>query len=151
MAKEKPESAAGAASEEAAELPKVDSRGQISVPLAGQDYVLRPSHEAIMAIERQTRPLYQLATAAEGGSLTLEEQAICVVEMMKAYGAANPEDALASDYKGANAKKVGALIHEAGSFRICARLYIVLSGALYGGYTASGEVKAATETGTTTA
>lgn len=143
MAEEKPE-AAGAASEE----PKVDSRGQISVPLGDppQDYVLRPSHEAIMAIERQTRPLFQLSSAAEAGALTLEEQAICVVELMKAYGTANPEDELASDYRGANVKKVGALIHEAGSFRICARLYLVLSGALFGGYTASGEVKAATET-----
>lgn len=122
----------------------VDDRGQIFVPLGGVNYVLRPSWEAIVNIERDLRPLYQLAADAGVGALSLEELAVIVTHMMHAYGKANPEDALARDYKGAEAKNVLPMIYTSGAVRICARVMIILAGALNGGYTAEGEAVAAT-------
>lgn len=126
--------------------PVVDARGQIALPVAGQNYILRPSMEAIEAIERELRPTYQLATDASRGALMLSEMAIICAEFMRAYGKANPDDPLATDYKGAQAENLAPLIYEAGIPIVCARLMVILVGALNGGYTAAGEAKAGTAT-----
>lgn len=128
-----------------AEPPKVvDDRGQMLVPLGGYDYVLRPSEEAIANIERQLgRSLYQLATAAPAGGLSLDDMAVIIAEMMRAYGKANPDDPAVASYCGAKTESLRGMIYEAGAPSIVARLSIVLVGAMAGGYTASGEARAA--------
>jgi len=126
-----------------------DTRGQITLPVDGTEYVLRPSYEAIMAIERITRrSLYELAGEATQGRMSCEVMAIVCAEMMRAFGKANPEDPLASSYRGAKPEALGPMIYEAGGPKVCARLAVVLIGALTGGYDSSGEAKAVT--GTTT-
>lgn len=119
----------------------LDVSGQITVPLDGQDYLLRPSYEAILAIERELGPLFGLAHRATLGQLTAEEQAVCVAELMKAHGRADKE--ASADYRDPKPKRIGELIYEAGLPRICARLGVLLAGALNGGYDAAGEAKAA--------
>lgn len=126
---------------------EVDTRGQVTAPLGGVEYVLRPSYEAIMAAERETGlSLFDLAGQASNGRMSLEHMGIVTAAMMRAYGKANPEDPLKTSYIGAKAEKVAELIYEAGGPRIMGRLTVLLVGALTGGYTASGEAKAATGT-----
>jgi hypothetical protein len=123
---------------------KLDERGQLSIYLDAE-YVLRPSVEAIIAIERQTAPLVQfdLATLAANCRMSLEHMAICVAEFMRAHGKANPDDPLKTTYLGAKPETLAGLIMEAGAPRICGALAVILAGSLNGGYTAAGEAKAA--------
>ena len=122
----------------------VDTRGQIAVELDGTEYVLRPSYDAIMEAERETGlSLFDLAGLASNGRLSLEQMGIVTSAMMRAHGKASPDDPLKSSYIGAKAAKVSQLIYEAGGPMVMGRLTVLLVGALTGGYTASGEVKAA--------
>jgi len=126
---------------------KLDTQGQVSVELGGAPYVLRPSQEAIAACERETGlSLFDLATLAANSRLRLDHMGIVVAELMRAYGKARPEDPKNTSYLGAKAEKVSGLIYEAGPPRIMAALTVILAGAINGGYTASGEAKAATGT-----
>lgn len=135
-----------------AETPEVDVRGQITIPLDGQEYVLRPSHEAICEIERLTGKNHEhLAQDAIQQNLTYREMGIVCCEMMKAHGKANPNDPLRSSYAGAKPEKLEKLIFEAGKPKIGVRLAVVLTAALSGGYTASGEARAVEETEATPA
>jgi hypothetical protein len=67
---------------------QVDTRGQITVPLGGADYVLRPSREALSAIESKLHRSMHGASAGQAinGSLSVEDIAAICVEMMKAHG-----------------------------------------------------------------
>lgn len=124
----------------------VDNRGQISVRLGGADYVLRPSYEAIEASEEETGlSLFDLATLASNCRMKVKDMGVVVAAMMRAHGKENPDDPMKTQYLGAKADKISRLIHEAGPAKIMGRLSILLSGALLGGYTASGEAIAATE------
>lgn len=127
-----------------------DLRGHVTLPLDGQEFELRPSRKAIAAIERQTRPLFVLAQDAARGALSLDELSVIVTEMMRAYGEAEPQDPLVRHYKGVTLDRVADLIYEAGQPKVCARVMVVLTGALTGGYTAAGEAKAGTATPPTT-
>jgi hypothetical protein len=123
----------------------VDTRGQISVEFEGQKFILRPSWEAINAIEQQTgRGLYELATLATTGQLALDVLSLIVVELMRAYGRANPQDPLHATYMSATTTRISELIYESSIPQVLARVAVVLLGALTGGYTASGEAKPAT-------
>jgi hypothetical protein len=120
--------------------PQVDTRGQITVPLGDADYLLRPSREALSAIEKKLgRSLLVIAGQAVNGSLSVEDMAIICVEMMKAQGKADPKSG--PSYSGAKVEKIADLIFEQGTPSITARLVVLLMGAVTGGYTASGEVK----------
>ncbi len=126
---------------------ELDVRGQITAPLGGAEYVLRPSEESILAIEQETGlSLFDLAGLAANGRLTLAQMGVCVSAMMRAHGKANPDDPNRTTYLAANPEKIRGLIYEAGTPRIMARLAVILSGAVAGGYTSLGEVKAATGT-----
>jgi hypothetical protein len=132
---------AAPAAEPKAEL---DPRGQITVPLDGQDYVLRPSFDAILEIEREVRPLYQLARDASLGALTLDEMGRITAILMRAHGATMSSGAPnAMGHRKANPDKIARMIYEAGPAAICARLMVVLIGATNGGFTPEGEAKAA--------
>jgi hypothetical protein len=121
---------------------RVDTRGQICVELEGVSYMLRPSREAIAAIELQTgRSLYDLAGEAISGRMQTATLGLIVAELMRAYGKANPEDQLHTTYAAAKPERIAELIHEEGVPFIVPPIVAVLMGALTGGYTASGEVK----------
>jgi len=121
---------------------EVDTRGHITVPLDA-DYVLRPSYEAIASIERQLGlSLHVMADLATTSRLTLEQMGVIVAEMMHAYGKASPEDPLVSTYRAATSERISQLIFEASPAKVNARIVPVLIGALTGGYTAEGELKA---------
>lgn len=122
---------------------KLDERGQLTITLDAE-YTLRPSVEAIMEAERETRlSLFDLATLAANARMTIEQMGITVASFMRAHGRANPDDPLKSSYLGAKAETLAGMIMEAGCPRISGALAILLAGALNGGYTASGEAKAA--------
>jgi hypothetical protein len=125
------------------ETPEVDLRGEISIPLEGREYGLRPSFDAIKRIERLTGKNHEhLAQQAIQQNLTYEDMGIICAEMMREYGKANPDDPLKSSYLGAKAEKLEKMIFEEGKPKIGVRLAVVLTAALSGGYTASGEAKA---------
>lgn len=129
---------------------KPSSRGEVTIDLDAQ-YVMRPSYEAIEAIESQTgRGVVALVNLAAQGEMKLGEAAIIVTECIKAWGKQqvtggdpSPE---AKSAAGANVKKVAALIYEAGLVKATERCAIVLMAAATGGVTATGEWKPATET-----
>jgi hypothetical protein len=122
--------------------PVVDSRGRMVVHLGGATYVLRPSYEAQEAIETLLdRSINQLAAQAYAGALKLTDLAIIVVEFMKAHGRA--EQSAGPSYTGARAEKIARLIMEEGAPAITARIAVLLTLAITGGYTAEGEPKAA--------
>lgn len=121
----------------------VDTRGRIQVNLGGADYALRPSWQAIEAIEHQLgRSLIELSGQAVNGSLKIGDQAVIVTEMMKAEGRA--EASAGPSYLGAKPERIAELIYEASAPAITARLAVLLIGAVTGGYTAAGELKPAT-------
>jgi hypothetical protein len=64
-------------------------RGELSLKLAdGVEYVLRPSHEAIVAFEAETgRGLFDLSRSADTGMLTSSEAAIIATHCIRAHGA----------------------------------------------------------------
>ena len=122
---------------------KLDERGQLSIRLDAE-YLLRPSVEAILEVERETRlSLFDLATLAANSRMPLEQMSIAVAAFMRAQGRANPDDPLKTSYLGAKAENLAGMIMEAGIPRIMGGLAVLLAGAVNGGYTSSGEVKAA--------
>lgn len=127
---------------------KLDLSGQITVSLEGQELVLRPSRKAIINCEKRlNRSLFDLAGLATQGRLTISEMAIVCAEMMHAHAEHCPQDPLINTYKGVKEARLEDLIFEASAPIVSARLTVLLMGALTGGYTASGELKAM---GTTT-
>jgi hypothetical protein len=122
-------------------------RGEVELILDGTPYVLRPSYEAIAAFEADTgRGLLELAKLADAGTLTSSEVAAIAVRSIQAHGRAT-KDAMLT---GVNARKIGELIVETpGGMMLAMRtLALMLFRAATGGYTASGEAKAAAATET---
>lgn len=125
---------------------ELDARGQLAVTLGGTEYNLRPSYEAIQRIELALGKSHEhLANDAVQMRLTYGELAVICCEMMKAHAKANPDDPLKTSYLGAKPEKLEKLIFECGKVKVNARIVILLTGALNGGYTAEGEL-VATET-----
>lgn len=123
--------------------PVLDARGRMLAPLGGAEYVLRPSFEALEAIERQLgRSLHQLAFQGLQGGLSLTDLAVIVAECMRAHGRAEPD--AGPSYREAKAEKLARLIMEAGQTHITARIAVLLTEAITGGFTAEGEAKPAT-------
>ena len=119
----------------------VETRGEVSLKLQGEEYTLRPSYEAIDAFEQQTgKGLIELGRAALEGRLTTREAAIIATECIKAWGRAT-ENLAASHF---NAKKVGEEMMDAedGVAGAMHAVATVLAFAATGGYTKTGEVKA---------
>lgn len=126
------------------ELPEVDLLGQLTVDLDAE-YTLRPSRQAISNIEKLLgKALPQLAVQCGSMMLTVEEMGVCVAELMMAYGEFDAK--AGASYKAPNPAKLADLIYENGPVDTARRLGVIFVGALSGGYTASGEVKAAGKT-----
>lgn len=135
-----------------------DLRGEVDLVLEGQAYVLRPSHQAIIAMEKKTgKPLVELAALAEQAMLDQETQAVVTTELIRAWGrslqldeyASAADKAAATAAKGASVATIGELLFGVGVIAVQPRLAIVLGLALTGGCLPSGEFKT-TGTMTTT-
>lgn len=123
-----------------ATLPANAVRGEFSLPLGGKVYVLRPSYEAIVAIEEQTgKGLLQLFNDAAGAALTLRETGIVVSEFIRAQGRAVDDALMAA----VDATRIAKLIMEAetGPAGAMGTVGPILGSVACGDYTASGEPK----------
>ena len=116
--------------------------------LDGATMALRPSYEAIFAFEASTdKGLLELARAALEGKMRLADLSQVVTECIRAWGRATQQPSIAAS----NAVRIGQLIVEAegGMARVLGIVSGMLSMAVTGNFTASGEVKAGTTTTTT--
>lgn len=119
---------------------EVDLLGQLTVELDAE-YHLRPSRQAISNIERALgKSLTQLAVQTGSLALNIDELGVCVAEMMQAYAVF--DESAGASYKAAKPERCADLIYDRGPVDVSRRLAIIFTGALTGGYTASGEAKA---------
>lgn len=120
-------------------------RGEIALDLGGREFVLRPTYQAIQAIESKTGKGI-LVLARDTAELTVADAAVIAAECIKAHGKHVGDDMMAS-YTPA---KIGEMMLEAeGGVAAClGRLSALLMLAATGGYTASGELKAAKDQAT---
>ena len=125
----------------------VAARGEVKLTLEGHDFVLRPSFEAIGAIEAATgKTVFELAAAAEKMTMTLADAGVIVAHCVRAQAKATGNKL----HENAQPEKMAKMIYgEPGGLLVAIRtgLYRLLMGALIGGYTASGEPR---QTETTT-
>lgn len=120
-------------------------RGEIEVDLEGVAHVLRPTYEALAAIESGTgKGLIALGIAAEAGELSLRDAALIVTECVKAHGKATGDRTTA----GYNVRRVGECIMATGLLLVIKRIEILLMLAVTGGYDASGNRQALPTAGT---
>ena len=126
------------------------TRGEVSLTLDGAEFVLRPSYEAISAFEADTGcGLLALTQQAEEATMTLDTIAAIVTRCIQAQGRAISDQMM----QGVKAPKIAALIMESetGLLGVLMRLRLMLVMAATGGYTATGEPKAAGANGKTLA
>lgn len=124
-------------------------RGEFTLVLDGETFGLRPSYEALQAIEEETgKGIVDLARACIGGTATMREVSMIAGECVRAWGREkNRTSAI-----GAQNARIGQLImtSEDGLLGTMPMLAALLTMAIRGGITASGELKAATTTSQTT-
>lgn len=117
-------------------------RGEVGLELGGTEYVLRPSYEAVQAIERKAgRGLLALARTAGEGELTLTETAVVVAECIRAHGKAIGDSMLSAT----NPERIAELVLESedGIAGVMGRLAVLLGLVATGGYDKAGELKPA--------
>lgn len=121
-------------------------RGEVSVRMDGEDYVLRPSYEAITAVEDQTgQSIQQLALAADEGALQLKQAAIVVTEFVKAWGRENDKPY----FEKFSVRRISELLFQEGLLKVNPRVALALWQALTGGHVPGEANAAGTETTTT--
>ncbi|CAD7336052.1 gene transfer agent family protein [Sphingomonadales bacterium 56] len=119
--------------------PANPERGEHELVLAGVAYRMRPSHSAIVAIERTTGlSIMDLFRAGNTGSLSLQQMGMIAGELIRT-GAPDGDELTAQ----VDDDRIGELIYEEGVHRAMARLTLCLIDAASGGRKASGEAKAA--------
>ncbi len=117
------------------------ARGEHTLTLAGTTYVMRPTYDAIVAIEDALDlTALELARAGAEGRLGCNVLGVIVAELVRA-GAA-PDDRLTANV---TADALARLIYEEGRAKVGTVITVVLSGAVMGGHKATGEPKAVTE------
>lgn len=115
----------------------VAARGEHALTLAGVTYRLRPSHEALVAIEERTeRSVLALVRLGNAADLRLTQLGVIAAELIRA----GAEDEAT---RHVDAERIGELIQETGIPGVTSRLTLCLLDAATGGRTASGEAKAA--------
>lgn len=122
-------------------------RGEVSIELEGVEYGLRPTYQAITAIEDSLgRSVLELAVASDAAQLTVRQMALIVTEFIRAWGSENdrPETA---QFK---PERVAELLVEAGLMRVQPRVSLVLGQAVTGGHKPGEATAAGTTTKTTT-
>jgi hypothetical protein len=113
-------------------------RGEIDLTLDGTRFVLRPSHEALLAIETKTgKTVLALMNACSDSDIGLLDAAVTVTELIQAWGR-ETDDPVA---KNVSVERIGELIMEAGLMAVTMRLVMTLGLALTGGCTKDGRPK----------
>lgn len=123
--------------------PAIEDRGEMKLVLLGRDYVMRPTYEAVTAIEAAAgRGLVDLARDAVAGKMTLAETAQIATECIRAFGREEGD----KDAAGATAPRIARLILDSteGLFGALSQVSALLSLAATGGFDASGNLKAVT-------
>jgi hypothetical protein len=126
----------------------VEDRGEFSLLLAGTSMGLRPSYEAIDAIEKTLgRGAVDITRQALAGKLSMGETAQVACECIRAWGREAEDKGAAAS----NPVKVGQLIYDSpdGLHGALQTIAAMLSLVVTGGYTSSGELKPATTMTTT--
>jgi hypothetical protein len=120
-----------AAKAKPAGAPANPHRGEISVTLGGADYVLRPTFEAMVAIEEQIGSLIDLAAQVESkaSGLTIKQLSVIVGECIKAHGRETGNKLTA----GTRAEVVAKMIYETGLLKVYPVLGPLLTAMLTGG------------------
>jgi hypothetical protein len=112
------------------------ARGEHELTLEGVPYRLRPSHDALSAIEQKTgRSMLALVRLGDTGDLSIAQLGIIAAELIRA----GAKDDLT---RNVGAQRIGELIFEEGVPHVTARLTLCLLDAVTGGRTAKGEAKA---------
>jgi hypothetical protein len=114
-------------------------RGEAEIVLDGATFGMRPTYEAIVAVESATGA--SIATMAMAGAnvrLPLGWVAIIVTEFVRAWGKANGNQTAAN----LAVDRVGGLIMDSGIVAAQLTVAKIMNAAVTGEYTASGEVKA---------
>lgn len=125
-----------------------EDRGELSLILDGGPMIMRPTYEALTEIEQTLdRGLVELARDALAGKLKLAETAQIATACIRAWGRDTGEKGAA----GANATRIARLIMDGdGGLHTAQRtISALLSLAVTGGYTSTGELKPSTTTSTT--
>lgn len=125
---------------------RLNSHGEMEFEMEGVAYVLRPSREAIENIEKQTgQSILELANNAQSGRVGLNDLAIIVTETVKAWGReaaadADPNQLAARQF---SVSAVKDHVYAAGLAQVNARLAVLLTGAVSGGYDPFGRARGA--------
>jgi hypothetical protein len=128
--------------------PAIEDRGEYNLNLAGAVMGLRPSYEAIDAIEKTLgRGIIDLAQTAIAAKLSMGDTAQIVCECVRAWGRETQDKGA----EGANAVRIGQLIYDApgGCYAVQKTVAGMLSLVVTGGYTSAGELKPSTTKTTT--
>ena len=114
-------------------------RGEHELVLGGKTYALRPTHAAIVAIEKTAgASLLALVRLGNTAQLTLGQLGAIAGELIRA-GADDGDKLTAA----VDDERIGELIYEQGLPTVTAKLTLCLLDAATGGRTSSGEAKAA--------
>ncbi|MEH3098875.1 GTA-gp10 family protein [Sphingomonas adhaesiva] len=112
-------------------------RGEDDLVLAGVSYRMRPSHEAIRAIEKKTGfSLLELVRLGNASALSTDHVGVVAAEFIRA-------GAETESMRAVHPERIADLAYEEGVVRVTAALTILLADAARGGRTAAGERKAA--------
>lgn len=118
-----------------------DERGEDEITLGRKTYVLRPSYEAIKALEKETgKTVLELVALGNAGRISIEDLGVIVAELIRA--GAKPGDVAAR----VSGEGIGIKILEKGLISTIPLITLLLIDVASGGRTASGERKAAAET-----
>jgi hypothetical protein len=113
-------------------------RGEGDLALAGKAYRLRPSHDALEAIEDQTgKSIIALARMGNRCDMTLRQVGIVGAELIRA--GAEEGDSFTQNVE---ASRISELAIEEGLHKVQPVLTLVLMDAATGGRTSTGEAKA---------
>lgn len=118
-----------------------ETRGEVDLILNETRFVLRPSHTAIVEVEKQTgKSCLLLAQQTIDTDMTLRDATIITTEFIKAWGKEGdtPEQRVAVVV---DPERIGALIMDFGLLKVIGRLETVLLNAVMGGCTADGVFK----------
>lgn len=116
-------------------------RGEHELQLAGVTYRLRPSHTAMVALEKRTeKSTLALIRLGNAGELSLAHLGVIAAELIRA----GAQDDIG---RHVDAERIGELIYEEGLPQVTSRLTLCLLDAATGGRTASGEAKGAAAPG----
>ncbi len=122
-------------------------RGEVDILLDGKAYPMRPTFQAVQAVERETgHSLVALVRKAAAKDLSIETMAVIVTETVRAAGQDRGDPML----RNVSTERIAQLLYEGGVMNAQPAVFEILLNALNGGRPPQKKDTAADETGTTT-